>query len=330
MRRRRLDRRQDTGTDRHRRADAVGPGAASADPARRRRRRRPLRPRPPTTRVRPTWRAPEIARAVASLPPDPRSGQGWNPEPVAGNYNECAQLSVVIVQGQHQRRQSEHPRADVPSGQVHPHRRARHVRVQRRRHRRQSTGDTVALKFSNGAARAGQRRPVPVERQQRRARRQHRSVTAPEDVGGAAIQWQRVRRRRPRRLQRIRSRRRRPLRVRAAARRSTRNSAGARRSRRTTNCSPAPPNSAASTNSAISTSSRVTATIRWRSSAGPTYTDRRADRRRRADDAGGRARECRVIYQAAMFDGRFVGFADFLVRSTASTTGCATPSSPAR
>ncbi|MGD9620270.1 MAG: LppP/LprE family lipoprotein [Mycolicibacterium sp.] len=41
--------------------------------------------------------APEISRAVATLPRDPRSNQGWNPEPLAGNYNECAQLSVVIV-----------------------------------------------------------------------------------------------------------------------------------------------------------------------------------------------------------------------------------------
>ncbi|MEI7543332.1 MAG: LppP/LprE family lipoprotein [Mycobacteriaceae bacterium] len=41
--------------------------------------------------------APEIARAVSGLPRDPRSQQGWNPEPVAGNYNECAQLSAVIV-----------------------------------------------------------------------------------------------------------------------------------------------------------------------------------------------------------------------------------------
>ena len=41
--------------------------------------------------------APEIAKAVSDLPRDPRSNQGWNPEPVAGNYNECAQLSVVIV-----------------------------------------------------------------------------------------------------------------------------------------------------------------------------------------------------------------------------------------
>jgi len=41
--------------------------------------------------------APEIAKAVSDLPRDPRSNQGWNPEPVAGNYDECAQLSVVIV-----------------------------------------------------------------------------------------------------------------------------------------------------------------------------------------------------------------------------------------
>ena len=41
--------------------------------------------------------APEIAKAVSSLPRDPRSDQGWNPEPLAGNYNECAQLSAVII-----------------------------------------------------------------------------------------------------------------------------------------------------------------------------------------------------------------------------------------
>ena len=41
--------------------------------------------------------APEIARAVSELPRDPRSNQPWNPEPLAGNYNECAQLSAVIV-----------------------------------------------------------------------------------------------------------------------------------------------------------------------------------------------------------------------------------------
>lgn len=41
--------------------------------------------------------APAIAKAVSELPRDPRSKQGWSPEPLAGNYNECAQLSVVIV-----------------------------------------------------------------------------------------------------------------------------------------------------------------------------------------------------------------------------------------
>ena len=41
--------------------------------------------------------APAIARAISELPRDPRSQQPWNIEPVSGNYNECAQLSAVIV-----------------------------------------------------------------------------------------------------------------------------------------------------------------------------------------------------------------------------------------
>jgi hypothetical protein len=41
--------------------------------------------------------APEIARAVSDLPRDPRSDQPWSPEPLAGNYNECAQLSAVVI-----------------------------------------------------------------------------------------------------------------------------------------------------------------------------------------------------------------------------------------
>ena len=41
--------------------------------------------------------APEIAKAVSELPRDPRSGQAWSAEPLAGTYNECAQLSAVIV-----------------------------------------------------------------------------------------------------------------------------------------------------------------------------------------------------------------------------------------
>jgi len=41
--------------------------------------------------------SPTIAKAVSELPRDPRSQQPWNPEPLAGNYNECAQLSAVII-----------------------------------------------------------------------------------------------------------------------------------------------------------------------------------------------------------------------------------------
>jgi hypothetical protein len=41
--------------------------------------------------------APQIAKAVSDLPRDPRSNQPWSPEPLAGNFNECAPLSVVIV-----------------------------------------------------------------------------------------------------------------------------------------------------------------------------------------------------------------------------------------
>jgi hypothetical protein len=41
--------------------------------------------------------SPTIAKVVSDLPRDPRSQQAWNPEPLAGNYNQCAQLSVVII-----------------------------------------------------------------------------------------------------------------------------------------------------------------------------------------------------------------------------------------
>jgi hypothetical protein len=41
--------------------------------------------------------APTIAKVVSELPRDPRSTQPWNPEPLSGNYNECAQLSAVVI-----------------------------------------------------------------------------------------------------------------------------------------------------------------------------------------------------------------------------------------
>jgi hypothetical protein len=41
--------------------------------------------------------SPTIAKVVSELPRDPRSQQPWNTEPLAGNYNQCAQLSAVII-----------------------------------------------------------------------------------------------------------------------------------------------------------------------------------------------------------------------------------------
>jgi hypothetical protein len=41
--------------------------------------------------------SPTIAKVVSDLPRDPRSQQPWNPEPLAGNYSQCAQLSAVII-----------------------------------------------------------------------------------------------------------------------------------------------------------------------------------------------------------------------------------------
>lgn len=93
--------------------------------------------------------APAIAQTVSELPKDPRSGQGWNPEPTAGNYNECAPLSAVIIKAN---TNAENPNTRavlfhlgkfIPSGVpdtygfngIDP---------------AQSTGDTVALTYAGG------------------------------------------------------------------------------------------------------------------------------------------------------------------------------------
>jgi hypothetical protein len=47
-----------------------------------------------------------ITKAVSALPRDPRTQQPWNPEPLAGNYSECADLSAVIVKAN---TNAEHP-----------------------------------------------------------------------------------------------------------------------------------------------------------------------------------------------------------------------------
>lgn len=53
-----------------------------------RRTRRPVCSEPGRTRDR---------QGRGELPRDPRSDQPWSPEPLAGNYSECAQLSAVVV-----------------------------------------------------------------------------------------------------------------------------------------------------------------------------------------------------------------------------------------
>ncbi|MCB0925088.1 MAG: LppP/LprE family lipoprotein [Mycobacterium sp.] len=93
--------------------------------------------------------APAIAQAVSELPRDPRSGQAWNPEPVAGNYNGCAPLSAVIVKAN---TNAENPNSRavlfhlgkyIPTGVPDTYG-FNGIDLS------QSTGDTVALKFDGG------------------------------------------------------------------------------------------------------------------------------------------------------------------------------------
>jgi hypothetical protein len=93
--------------------------------------------------------APEIARAVSELPRDARSNQGWNPEPLAGNYNECAPLSAVIVKAN---TNSENPNTRavmfhlgkfIPTGVPDTY-------GFNGIDSSTSTGDTVALRYSGG------------------------------------------------------------------------------------------------------------------------------------------------------------------------------------
>nr|WP_176561993.1 LppP/LprE family lipoprotein [Mycolicibacterium palauense] len=92
--------------------------------------------------------APAILDAVSKLPPDPRSKQGWSPEPIAGNYNECAPLSAVIVRAN---TNAENPNTRavlfhlgkfIPSG-------VPETSGFNGIDEKQSTGDTVALTFTN-------------------------------------------------------------------------------------------------------------------------------------------------------------------------------------
>ena len=94
--------------------------------------------------------------AVSTLPPDPRSEQGWNPEPLEGNFSECARCRrsssrrtptprirrrvVVLHLGQFIPRAFLTPSASTAST------------------RPKSTGDTVALSFCQRGNRTEERR----------------------------------------------------------------------------------------------------------------------------------------------------------------------------
>ncbi len=93
--------------------------------------------------------APEIAKTVSELPRDPRSGQAWSSEPLAGTYNECAQLSAIIVKAN---TNAENPNTRavlfhlgkyIPTGVPDTY-------GFNNIEQTESTGDTVALVYSNG------------------------------------------------------------------------------------------------------------------------------------------------------------------------------------
>ncbi|MGE2736715.1 LppP/LprE family lipoprotein [Mycolicibacterium vaccae] len=93
--------------------------------------------------------APEIVRAITELPRDPRSGQGWSTEPLAGNYNECAPLSAVIVRA--------NTNADNPNTRAVLFHLGKFIPTGvpdtygfNALDTSASTGDTVALKYSDG------------------------------------------------------------------------------------------------------------------------------------------------------------------------------------
>ena len=141
----RLDSGQDTPAhDRHdhHHLDGTGePGAATAVVV--------VGTAPTTGSLRGQPQLPAIAQAVSELPRDPRSGQGWYPVPVAGTYNECAQLSAVIIKANtnstnpNTRAVMFHLGKYIPTGVPDTYG-FNGIDAS------QSTGDTVALAYVNG------------------------------------------------------------------------------------------------------------------------------------------------------------------------------------
>ncbi|WP_390887963.1 LppP/LprE family lipoprotein [Candidatus Mycobacterium wuenschmannii] len=93
---------------------------------------------------------PAIARGVSELPQDPRSHQPWNAEPLAGNFNQCAQLSAVIVKA-NTNAESPNTRAVLfHLGKLIPPQNVPETYGFNGIDASQCTGDTVALVYSGG------------------------------------------------------------------------------------------------------------------------------------------------------------------------------------
>ena len=93
---------------------------------------------------------PAIARGVSELPHDPRSQQPWNPEPLAGNFNQCAQLSAVIVKA-NTNAESPNTRAVLfHLGKLIPPQNVPETYGFNGIDNSQCNGDTVALSYSGG------------------------------------------------------------------------------------------------------------------------------------------------------------------------------------
>jgi LppP/LprE lipoprotein len=93
--------------------------------------------------------SPTIAKVVSELPRDPRSEQPWNPEPLAGNYNQCAQLSVVIIKANTNANNPTTRAVMFHLGQFIPER-VPDTYGFNGIDTSQSTGDTVALTYAGG------------------------------------------------------------------------------------------------------------------------------------------------------------------------------------
>ena len=151
-------------------------------------------PPPRTTRARSTWPRPEIVKAVSDSAAATRAAvRAGTPSRVAGNYNECAQLSVVIVKA-NTNAANANTRARACSTSASSSRQAcRTPTGSTASTTSASTGDTVALRYSSGVE--GLASVVKFRWNGNGVELvANTALSWTLDVGRAPLQWQRVRR----------------------------------------------------------------------------------------------------------------------------------------